>query len=335
MSKPQTDSYSNPLLATFNGVVDLFRNKTPIGETEDSDRLDGKTCLITGANSGLGRATAIELAKRGARIIMACRSGIPEAAEGVKQDSGNDQIEMIRLDLADFAAIHACCDELKKRGEKLDRVILNAGLVPQKAGKTAQGFELMFGVHALGNHLFVDRLLKDGTIPNRLRAGNAIAGETPRIVFVSSESHRSGTPIDLHTLGDFVDYSAMGSIAQYGHSKLVLTSLVMELARRMQDENGVDVSVHACCPGPINSNIARETPALFKPVLGLVMRALFSSPQKASRPVVFLSAAQQIEGQNGLYLHLMVEKQPAPQAKDPELASSVWDKTNQLIAEHS
>ncbi len=335
MSKPQTDSYSNPVLATFNGIVDLFRHKEPIGELQDSDRLDGKTCLVTGANSGLGKAVAIDLAKRGARVIMACRSGIPQAAGEIMQASGSQSVEMVRLDLADFKAIHSCCDELKQNGVKLDRVVLNAGLVPQKAARTAQGFEVMFGVHALGNHLFLQRLLQDGTIPNRMRAGNAIDGETPRIVFVSSESHRSGTPIDLDTLGDFVDYNAMGSIAQYGHSKLVLTSLAMELARQLQDENGVDVSVHACCPGPVNSNIARETPKLFKPVLGLVMGLLFASPAKAARPVVYLSASPQIEGDSSHYLHLMVKKEPAPQAMDQDLALQVWQRSGELIAAHN
>lgn len=325
------DSYSNPVSATLNGILDLFRHKEPVGELRDEDRLDGKTCLVTGANSGLGRAIALDLARRGAHVIMACRSGIPEAGDALKAESGSDSIEMIKLDLADFQAIHRCCDELKKRGVQLDRVVLNAGLVPQKAMKTVQGFEMMFGVHALGNHLLVSRLLGDGSIPNRSVAVNARAGHTPRIVYISSESHRSGTPITLDTLGDFVDYSPMGSIAQYGHSKLVLTSLVMELSRRLQDEQGVDVSVHACCPGPVNSNIARESPKLVKPLLSLVMGVLFSSPAKAAKPAVYLTASPQIEGSSGHYLHLMVKKSPAPQAQDAALAGQVWAHCENLI----
>lgn len=337
VNSTQTDSYSNPVSATLNGIVDLFRHKTPIGTLKDSDRLDGKTCLITGANSGLGLATAIELARRGAHIIMACRSGIPQAAEEVKRRSGSQRVEMVHLDLADLAAIRRCCDELKARRVKLDRVILNAGLVPQKPARTAQNFEMMFGVHVVGNMQFITRLLADGSIPNRhfAQPHNALAGERPRIIFVSSESHRSGTPIDLDTLGRFVEYSPMGSIAQYGHSKLVMTTYARELSRRLADEQGVDVAVHALCPGPINSNIAREAPRLFKPLLGLVMGALFASPAKAAAPVLYLACSPQVEDQTGLYLHLMVRKEPAPQALDQELARAIWDRGQQWLAEHA
>lgn len=327
-------SYRNPVLATANGIIDLFRRKTPIGELHDDERLDGQTCLITGANSGLGMATAIQLAERGARVIMACRSGIPEAGQAVARASGNPQIEMVALDLADITAIHSCCDELKDRGVKLDRVILNAGLVPKTAARSAQGFELMFGVHVIGNMQLIDRLLHDGTIPNRSVANN-IDGRRPRIIFVASEAHRSGTPIDLDTLGDFVEYSPMGSIAQYGHTKLVLLAYVQELARRLRDEQGIDVAVHALCPGPINSNIAREAPALVKPLLGLVMGALFASPAKASAPVMFLTASRAIEDQTGLYLHLMVQKEPAPQALDPAIGAAVWDRGQAWLAQYS
>ena len=327
-----TGNYSNPVLASFHGIVDLFRHKDPIGELHDDDRLDGKTALVTGANSGLGLATATALARRGAHVIMACRSGIPEAAETVKQASGSKQVEMVRLDLADFAAIHACCDELRAKGVRIDRLILNAGVVPQKPQKTRQGYEMMFGVHALGNFLLLKRLLADGVIPNRHYAGNAVAGEHPRIVMVSSETHRSGTPIDLEQLGQFVSYSPMSSIAQYGHSKLVLTSLAMELARRLQDDDGIDVSVHAVCPGPINSNIAREAPRIVKPLLKLIMGALFASPEKASQPVQYLSCSPQIEGQSGLYLHLMVNKPAAAQAQDQELAEKLWARVDEMTA---
>ena len=321
----ETDSYNNPVSATFNGILDLFRKKERIGTLGDDERLEGKTCLVTGANSGLGKAVAIQLAQRGAHVIMACRSGIPEAGEEICRISGNPSVEMVRLDLSDLQAIRACCDELKSRQVKLDRVILNAGLVPQKPQQTKQGLEMMFGVHYLGNMQFVTRLLQDGTIPNVTFAGNAVQGETPRIIFVSSESHRSGTPIDFATFGQPVQYSPMGSIAQYGHSKLVMTAFATELSRRLKAGEHADVSVHALCPGPINSNIAREAPALFKPILGAVMGMLFASPDKAAEPVLYLTAADSVEGQTGLYLHLMTPKQPAPQARDAEIGQQVWE----------
>ncbi|MFI4980519.1 MAG: SDR family NAD(P)-dependent oxidoreductase [Nevskiales bacterium] len=317
--------YSNPVTATITGILDMFRRRPPIGELTPEDRLDGMTCLITGANSGLGLGTARALARRGARLILACRSGIPQTAEMLRRKTGNQQIEMVRLDLADYAAIDRCCDELRDQGVRLDRVILNAGIVPPKPQRTAQGFEMMFGVHFLGNMRFVLGLLRDGTIPNGMYANDRVAGQRPRIVFVSSESHRSGLPIDMATLGQFVEYTTMSSIAQYGHSKLVLNSFVRELALRLNPPGDLQVAVHFLCPGPVDSNIARDAPAWVKPLLNSVTHLLFASPDKASAPVVYLTAARAIEDRTGIYLHLMSEKLPAAQACDPALGKQVWD----------
>lgn len=330
--KQQSARYDNPVAATINGIADAFRRQEPIGTLIPQDRLDGKTCLVTGANSGLGWATAMDLARRGAHIIMACRSGLPEAGEELARLTHGD-IEMIRLDLADPDSIGACCGSLHERGVVLDRVVLNAGIVPRTPQQTRQGFEMMFGVHFIGNVLLLKQLLADGVIPNKTFASepNGRAANLPRIVFVSSESHRSGTPIDFATLGQPVHYTIKGSIAQYGHSKLVMTAWLMELARRLRDEDDIDVSVHCVCPGPVNSNIARDAPSWARPLLDMVMGLFFASPTKACEPVVYLTAASAIEGRTGLYLHLMAAKQPAPQANDPELGQQLWAKTEDLL----
>lgn len=331
-SAQSSSRYNNPLTATLSGIGDLFRKKSRIGKLTDAERLDGKTCLVTGANSGLGKASAIELARRGAHVIMACRSGIPAVGEEIAQLTGG-KVEMLRLDLADPASITACCDALCAGGVELDRIVLNAGVVPRVPQRTQQGFEMMFGVHFIGNVLLLKRLLADGSIPNNSYAHNGRQAELPRIIFVSSESHRSGTPIDFATLGQPVDYSTMGSIAQYGHSKLVMTTWLVELSRRLRTNTAVDVSVHCLCPGPVNSNIARDVPKLVKPLLSAVMGLFFASPKKACEPVLYLAAAQAIEGDTGLYLHLMAAKSPAPQACDPEVGRRLWQATEQMLAQ--
>ncbi|HQW20829.1 MAG TPA: SDR family NAD(P)-dependent oxidoreductase [Rhodocyclaceae bacterium] len=330
-------SYTNPVTATLTGIFDMFRHRPPIGKLTPEERLDGMTCLITGANSGLGLGTARALAKRGARLILACRSGIPQTAEVLKLETGNPQIEMVKLDLADYASIDRCCAELRERGVRLDRVILNAGIVPPKAVRTAQGFEMMFGVHFLGNMRFVLGLLRDGTIPNDVFAAAAGADTRmpdvrPRIVFVSSETHRTGRPIDLATLGEFVEYNTMGSMAQYGYSKLALTTFARELASRLAPGGDVQVAVHALCPGPVDSNIARGAPAWIKPLLEPLKRLLFASPDKACEPSVYLTVAHAIEGRTGIYLHLMSEKEPAAQATDPAIRKGVWEAGMRFLA---
>lgn len=323
----------NPISATVRGMLDGLRSKERIGELHPDDRLDGKLCLVTGANSGLGRATTIDLVNRGAHVIMACRSGIPEAGDEIEQLTGGS-VEMVKLDLANPDSITQCCDELRDRGVTLDRVVLNAGVVPRVPQQTAQGFEMMFGVHFVGNAMLIKRLLLDGVIPNRTFAqnGNAQDNDVPRIVCVSSESHRTGKPIDFDTLGEPVEYSLMESMAQYGHTKLVITAWMMELSRRLQDDAGVDVAVYCLCPGAINSNIARNSPRITRPVLSALMKLFFADPEQAAEPVVYLTSSPEIEGQTGLYLHLMNKKTPSEQAIDPEIGRRLWLQAEEWFA---
>jgi NAD(P)-dependent dehydrogenase (short-subunit alcohol dehydrogenase family) len=338
--------YDTALRALVNGFLDMLAGNPPIGELPESDRIDGKTCLITGANSGLGKATAVELARRGGRIIMACRSGIPEAGEDVKRLSGSENIEMVRLDLADFASIRAFCKELRTGGVTIDRTVLNAGVVPKEARRTAQGFEEMFGVNYLGNYLLVTSLLADGTIPNRTWVGYAgrskedstlrhqAAAELktsgrPRIIFVSSETHRSAQPPAIESLGSFENYTIGKSLARYGQMKLLLQTFAVELTRRFSDTDGIDIAVHSLCPGPVNTKIAREAPKLLQPLVGLIL-LFFKSPKKASRPVVFLACSPQIEGETGIYLHVMTRKEPSEQARNREYGKTLWEKSREL-----
>ena len=145
-------------------VRDRAAEPAEIEPLADSVRIDGKTCLVTGSNSGLGKAVAIDLARRGGHVLMACRGGHPEAGEEVRAASGSDRVEMLRVDLSDMRSVHQLCDELSDRETTIDIAVLNAGVVPRRARRTPQGFELMFAVHFLANRVLVDRWLKDGTV---------------------------------------------------------------------------------------------------------------------------------------------------------------------------
>jgi NAD(P)-dependent dehydrogenase (short-subunit alcohol dehydrogenase family) len=240
----------NPITATLKGLLDRSSNHASVAALRDDERLDGKRVLVTGANRGLGKAIAVDLARRGAHVLMACRSGLPEAALDVQRLCGSRAVEGKSLDLGDLRSTGAFCSALKKHdGGHIDVLVLNAGVVPQRARPTAQGFEEMFGVNYLANVLLVERLLALGLlVPN--------GAAPPRIVMVSSETHRDAGAIDFRHFGRFISYGPMGSMKVYGMSKLLLNTYAAYLARKYEDRLGV----HSCCPGAVNTDIARDAP---------------------------------------------------------------------------
>lgn len=308
--------------------MDQMKSKRQGSGLAIDERLEGKTVLITGANSGLGKASAIEFAKRGARVVIACRSDIQRATEDVKQASGSTLVENVTLDLSDFASVQNCCNELRDAGYRFDVVVLNAGVMPAKSERTGDGFELMFQVNFLSNVLFVRRLLEDGVLPNRTLAGlRREEPETPRLIIVSSEAHRTAAPLNFDTLGEYVEYGLSSGMAQYGHTKLALCTLASELSRRLSN----DVAVHSLCPGPVNSGMARHAPAWVKPILNPVMRLFFSSPEVASRPVLYLACSRNLQGKSGVTMHMMNERPARNEALDPEAGEALWSRTESLL----
>ena len=157
--------YSNAFTATLSGITDLFRKQKNVVSLSDKERLDGKNILITGASSGLGFEAAVQLAKRGAHIWMACRSGIPEKGEQVKKRSGSNHVEMMHVDLSDLDSIVALVNKLKAASVKLDILVDNAGMVPNKSRKTKQGLEEMFVVNYFSKYCLT-RLLLDHNLFN-------------------------------------------------------------------------------------------------------------------------------------------------------------------------
>ncbi|MEO1654162.1 MAG: SDR family NAD(P)-dependent oxidoreductase, partial [Bacteroidota bacterium] len=241
--------FNNPVQAVLTGLKDLFGKQDLEDRFDDNNRIEGKTCVVTGANTGLGYAIAVQLAQRGGNVIMACRSGIPEAGERVKADSGSDKVKMMKVDLSDVPSIHAFCDALKKENMSIDILVLNAGVAPPKARKTKAGLDEMFMVNYLANFMLMHRLLQDGSLPNQKFAQNAQVGDRPRVLFISSDSHQNASAIDYEEFGTYFDYGVGKSINNYSYFKLVLNTFAVELDRRINEGNPVDVTVDVMCPG--------------------------------------------------------------------------------------
>lgn len=325
MKDKKTGSYDSPVKATIKGISDLFRKQKKVGELKKSDRFDGMTVLITGSSSGLGYATALDLALRGAHVIMACRSGIPDKGEEIKHKTGSDTVEMLHVDLSDINSIKRLVDQLKVKNIKLNIVICNAAVVPRISRKTKQGLEEMFMVNYLAKFLLVRWLLDEDLIESK---DNIL----PRIIIVSSESHRNPKAYDWNGFGKYKDYGMNKTVELYGYYKLLLTTFVNELSRRLNPA-GTKISVFSLCPGPVNSNIAREAPRLFQPLLKLVFSIFFNSPEKAAAPVLYLAASKDQEGKTLDYLFMWERKDMDKKTTDPENGLKLWRLSEKLFAD--
>lgn len=317
------------LRAVSGAIGDRYSERPTLDPVPERVRIDGRVCLVTGANSGLGKAVAVDLARRGGRVLLACRGSHPEAVEDVRRLSGSDAVEMVKVDLADLESVHALADRVRREPGRVDITVLNAGVMPRTARRSVQGYELMFAVHFLANRLLVDRLLADGVV-----RPSSQPGATPRIVFVASEQHRSARPIEFEAFGAFHDYGLTDGLYYYGFSKLHLVTYARELSRRLNPGPEVRVAVHSLCPGAVNSNLAREAPAFLKPLLFPVMRLAFASPDRAAAPVTYACCAEDTGRRTGLYLHLMQEKDPSPYAMDEAAGERLWEASAALLAKH-
>lgn len=325
--------FKNPVEAVLTGVKDFNRRKDNVRELTAADRFDGKTVLLTGANSGVGFAIAEQVARRGGRLLMACRGGHPEAGDKIRALTGSDQVEMLRVDLSDTASIHRLADELRARGEQLDVVFCNAGVATPNARRSPQGLDEMFMVNYVAKFILLNRLLQDGTIPNAVYAGEGRPGgePRPRIVFTSSDSHRNSDPIDFDELGEWQEYGVNGGISRYSYYKLVLNTFATELSRRLNPNGGADVAVHAVCPGPVNTNIVRDAPPLLRAFLRFIFTFTFQSPAKAAPPLVYMGCAAEEEGMTNEYLHMRTRRPMDEKCYDPEAGRRLWEKTEELV----
>ncbi len=328
MKKKNLVGDGTPVSAMVAAVRDLRQQKhAEVAMVPEDARIDGKTCLVTGANSGLGKAAAVELARRGGNMILACRPGHGEICQEIQELSGSSNIELMEVDLADVKSVHHFCDLLASRRIRIDIALMNAGLMPSRARKSPQGLEMMFAVHFFSSRVLIDRWVKNGVI-----RPSGHPDRTPRIVFVASEAHRSSHVIEFDRFGTFKDYKMKDSLRHYGISKLLQCMYATELSRRLNQGDSIEVAVHSMCPGGVSSNIVRDTPTLLKPVVKPLLRCLLQSPKQAVKPVIYLCCSEEAGCSTGMYLHLMQRKSVSPSASDPKNGSMLWRASAELMA---
>ena len=268
-----------------------------------------KTFIITGANTGIGKITAKELARQGAHVILACRSKDKTLAviEEIKRETHNERVEYIALDLGDLASVRACAKELLDRKLPIHGLINNAGLGGAR-GETKDGFEIQFGTNHLGHYLFT-RLLLD----------RIVESAPARIVNVSSASHYQAKKIDWDVLRGKT--RTISGMREYAVSKLSNVLFTKELARRLE---GTKVTTYALHPGVVATDVWRRVPS----PLRWVIKRFMITPEEGAQASLRCAAAPELAGETGRYYDVGgKEKQPSRLADDAELAKTLWTKS--------
>ncbi len=275
----------------------------------------GRVFLVTGANTGIGRATAEELARRGARVYVASRSaGKGEAAvASIKAAAGSGSVFFLPLDLADLSSVRACADAFLERGEPLHVLVTNAGVAGRR-GVTRQGFELTFGVNHLGHFALTSALL------DRL-----VSSAPSRVVTVASDSHYSARGIDFDALRR--PARNITGMREYATSKLCNVLFAQELARRTA---GTGVRSYALHPGVVASDIWRRVPW---PVRPLITRRMLSVEDGAATSL-YCATSPAVASESGLFYDKSAPR-PASPVATPELAAELWQRSQAWTAAYA
>jgi retinol dehydrogenase-12 len=276
--------------------------------------LEGKVVAITGANAGIGLATARELARRGARLRLLCRSAArtaPVVAE-LKTLAGHDDVRFIAMDLGKLASVRQGAAELLALEEPLHILINNAGLAGQR-GTTADGFEIHFGTNHLGHYLLTELLLP-----------RLCASAPARIVNLSSRSnYQSKRPDwDAYTKGT----RSYSGLQEYAQSKLCNILHARELATRLE---GTGVTTYAVHPGVIASEIWKRIPPPFR----WLAKALMKSTEDGKRSTILAATDPALAAQSGQYYDADgVRKRGNPLAADAQLAAELKQRSDAWVA---
>ncbi|XP_056283221.1 retinol dehydrogenase 12 isoform X1 [Pseudoliparis swirei] len=275
--------------------------------------LDGKTVLITGANTGIGKETAMALAVRGARVIMACRDvgKGEEAADAIRAAHPEARVEVRELDLADTCSIRAFAQKFLGEVNHLHILIHNAGVMMCPYTKTIDGFEMHIGVNHLGHFLLTSLLI-----------GLMKRSAPARVVVVSSLAHNFGWIRfhDLHSQGSY------NSGLAYCQSKLANVLFTRELARRLK---GTDVTVNSVHPGTVNSDLTRHSTLMT--IFFTVFSTFLKTPREGAQTSLYCAVADELHSISGKHFSDCAPAFVAPQGRSEETARRLWDVSCELL----
>uniref|UniRef100_A0A8C7EQ68 NADP-retinol dehydrogenase n=3 Tax=Neovison vison TaxID=452646 RepID=A0A8C7EQ68_NEOVI len=308
------------VLGTAVGGAVLLRDYVAGGACPSKATIPGKTVIVTGANTGIGKQTAMELARRGGNVILACRDmeKCEAAAKDIRGETLNHRVRARHLDLASLKSIREFAAKITEEEKQVHVLVNNAAVMRCPHWTTEDGFEMQFGVNYLGHFLLTNLLL------DRLKAS-----APSRIINLSSLAHIAGH-IDFDDLN--WEKRKYDTRAAYCQSKLAIILFTKELSRRLQ---GTGVMVNAVHPGVARTELGRHTgmhsSAFSSFTLGPVFWLLVKSPELAAQPSTYLAVAEELEGVSGKYFDGLKEKAPAPEAENEEIAQRLWAESARLV----
>lgn len=278
--------------------------------------MNGKTCVITGANSGIGKETALGLAKMGARVVLVCRNAEKgqAALEDIRRDSGSAQLDLLTAEMSSQASVRAVADQIRQKCPRLNVLINNAGAAVPKRTLSADGIEKTLAANHLGAALLTLLLL------------DLLKASAPsRIVNVSSEAQRRAR-LDMNDL-QFERRKHVG-FAAYGQSKVLMNAFTFELARRLA---GTGVTVNCLHPGVVATNIwGTNPPLIFKLIIG-VMKPFMLDSKRGAQTSLYLASSPEAAEVSGKYFIKCKPAESGPLSRDPAVAAEIWQTTQKMI----
>lgn len=275
--------------------------------------LSGKTCIVTGASNGIGKATAAALAAMGGRVVMVCRdAGRAEAARAeIARDAASDDIDVLIADLSSQEQVRGVAAEISSRYPTIDVLVNNAGAINTVRTTTVDGIETTFAVNHLAYFLLTKLLLEQ-----------VRASEAGRVVNVSSGAH-VGARIDFDDVQGARRYGAMRA---YGQSKLANVLFTYELARRLE---GSRVTANCLHPGVVATGFGHNNPGWLK-VGVTIMRPFVLDAQRGAETSIYLAASRDVAGVTGKYFEKCKEVRSAPASYDTAAATRLWEMSEQM-----
>ena len=287
----------------------------------DVPSMDGKTVVITGGNSGIGKAAAVALARAGARVVITARNEQrgTAARSDIATASGSDRVELSVFDLADLGSVRTGAQDLLDRCPRIDVLLNNAGLILSERTLSADGYESTFAINHLGPFLLTELLL------------DRVTSSAPsRIVNVASTAHnfaRRGMVFD-----DLMAERSYKPMEVYGRSKLANILFTTELAKRLA---GTGVTVNCLHPGSVATGYARDGDTTGFMAWGVKVYAhlpISLTPEKGARTSVFLCSSPTVDDVSGKYFVKCRQKTPSANARDEAAAARLWEVSEDLVA---